>query len=36
MTALRANAAHAVERSISWEDNVWLDWPIDAGVVLTR
>jgi putrescine transport system ATP-binding protein len=36
VTALRANSAHAVERSISWEDNVWLDWPIDAGVVLTR
>jgi putrescine transport system ATP-binding protein len=36
VTALRANSAHTVERSISWEDNVWLDWPIDAGVVLTR
>ncbi len=36
ITALRANAAHAVERSISWEDSVWLDWPVDAGVVLTR
>jgi putrescine transport system ATP-binding protein len=36
VTALRANAAHAVEQSISWEDNVWLDWPADAGVVLTR
>ena len=36
VTALRANAAHTVERPISWEDNVWLDWPVDAGVVLTR
>jgi putrescine transport system ATP-binding protein len=34
ITALRANAAHTVERPISWEDQVWLDWPIDAGVVL--
>jgi putrescine transport system ATP-binding protein len=36
VTALRANSAHAVERTINWEDNVWLDWPVDAGVVLTR
>jgi putrescine transport system ATP-binding protein len=36
VTALRANAAHTVERTISWDDNVWLDWPVDAGVVLTR
>jgi len=35
VTALRANASHTVERSISWDDNVWLEWPIDAGVVLT-
>jgi putrescine transport system ATP-binding protein len=34
VTALRANSAHTVEQSISWEDNVWLDWPVDAGVVL--
>ena len=36
VTALRANAAHTVEQSISWEDSVWLDWPDEAGVVLTR
>ncbi len=36
VTALRANASHTVERPISWEDNVWLEWPPDAGVVLTR
>jgi putrescine transport system ATP-binding protein len=36
VTTLRANSAHTVERPISWEDNVWLDWPVDAGVVLTR
>ena len=35
ITALRANSAHTVERTISWEEDVWLDWPIDAGVVLT-
>jgi putrescine transport system ATP-binding protein len=36
VTALRANSAHTVERSISWDDDVWLEWPADAGVVLTR
>jgi putrescine transport system ATP-binding protein len=35
VTALRANAAHTAEQSITWEDDVWLDWPADAGVVLT-
>ncbi|RUO97579.1 ABC transporter ATP-binding protein [Hyphomicrobium sp.] len=35
VTALRANSAHTVEQSITWEDQVWLDWPVDAGVVLT-
>ena len=36
VTALRANSSHTVERSISWEDDVWLEWPTDAGIVLTR
>ncbi len=36
VTALRANSSHTVERAISWEDNVWLEWPADAGIVLTR
>lgn len=36
ITALRANSSHTVERPISWEDNVWLEWPADAGVILTR
>ena len=36
VTALRANSAHSVERSISWEDQVWLEWPTDAGIVLTK
>ena len=36
VTALRANSSHTVERTINWEDSVWLEWPVDAGVVLTR
>jgi putrescine transport system ATP-binding protein len=34
VTALRANSSHSVERPISWDDTVWLEWPVDAGVVL--
>ena len=34
VTALRANSSHSVERSISWDDTVWLEWPADAAVVL--
>jgi putrescine transport system ATP-binding protein len=34
VTALRANASHSVERPISWDDTVWLEWPVEAGVVL--
>jgi putrescine transport system ATP-binding protein len=34
VTALRANSSHSVERTISWDDTVWLEWPADAGVVL--
>jgi putrescine transport system ATP-binding protein len=34
--ALRANSAHSVERTINWDDDVWLEWPADAGVVLTE
>lgn len=36
VTALRANAAHTVDNTINWENDVWLDWPVDAGVVLCR
>ena len=36
VTALRTNASNVVERPISWEDSVWLDWPVEAGIVLTR
>lgn len=34
VTALRANSAHAVERTINWDEDIWLDWPQEAGVVL--
>lgn len=36
LTALRANSVQSVENGIDWEQHVWLDWPADAGVVLTR
>ena len=36
VTVLRANAAQSAEGSIKWEDKVWIDWPVEAGVVLTR
>lgn len=36
VTALRANSARTVERPISWEDKVWLEWPAETGVVVAR
>ncbi|PPC86361.1 MAG: polyamine ABC transporter ATP-binding protein [Hyphomicrobium sp.] len=36
VTALRANSAQSFERAITWEDQVWLQWPADTGVVLTK
>jgi len=36
VTALRANIAQSAEANIKWEDDVWLSWPADAGVILTR
>jgi putrescine transport system ATP-binding protein len=36
LTALRANSAHTVERTVNWDDDVWLEWPAEAGIVLTR
>jgi len=33
--AMETNSSKLVERKISWEDEVWLTWPADAGVVLT-
>jgi len=36
VTALRANMAQSAEANIKWEDDVWLSWPADAGVILTK
>ncbi len=36
MKAAVANARRAVARPIGWNDRVWLSWPPDAGIVLTR
>ncbi|MBX9682800.1 MAG: ABC transporter ATP-binding protein [Hyphomicrobium sp.] len=35
VTALRANTAMTVGPPISWEDDVWMDWPTEAGIILT-
>jgi putrescine transport system ATP-binding protein len=34
--ALRTNSSRLVDRPISWDDNVWLQWPAETGIVLTR
>jgi putrescine transport system ATP-binding protein len=36
MQAAMANMTRLIERPIGWDDNVWLSWSSDAGVVLTR
>src|SRR5262249_37759025 len=36
MTASAANASRLSDRAIGWDDEVWLTWTPDAGVVLTR
>jgi putrescine transport system ATP-binding protein len=36
VTALRANSAQTVEQNIKWDDDVWLEWPHDAGMILTK
>ncbi len=36
MKAALANVTRLVERPIGWHDRVWLHWPPDAAVVLTR
>lgn len=36
VTVLRQNAAQSVESNIKWEDTVWIDWPMEAGIVLTK
>jgi putrescine transport system ATP-binding protein len=36
ITALRTNSSRLVDRPISWDDEVWLQWPPETGIVLTR
>lgn len=36
VTVLRTNAAQSAESNIKWEDRVWIEWPVEAGVVLTK
>lgn len=33
---LLTNSSRHVARPISWEDNVWLEWPPETGIVVTR
>ncbi|UVC09994.1 ABC transporter ATP-binding protein [Rhizobium sp. TH2] len=36
MRAAQANVSRLVDRPITFGDKVWLTWPADAGIVLTR
>lgn len=36
MKASVGNQARAIERAIGWNDRVWLSWPPEAAIVLTR
>jgi putrescine transport system ATP-binding protein len=36
MKATAANRTRLVERPIGWDDRVWLSWPAEAGLLLTR
>ncbi|KZL09475.1 Spermidine/putrescine import ATP-binding protein PotA [Pseudovibrio axinellae] len=36
LRAIVANTSRLVERPITWDDQVWLSWDSDAGVILTR
>jgi len=36
MRAAQANVSRLVDRPITFEDKVWLTWPAEAGIVLTR
>jgi putrescine transport system ATP-binding protein len=36
MHAAAANLTRLIERSISWDDRVWLTWDAAAGIVLTQ
>jgi len=36
MKATLSNHTRMLERAIGWNDRVWLSWPADAAIVLTR
>jgi putrescine transport system ATP-binding protein len=36
MQTAQANVTRLTERPIGLDDQVWLSWALDAGVVLTR
>ena len=36
MTASVPNESRTIERGIGWDDEVWLTWAPEAGVLLTR
>jgi len=36
MRATVANRTRMLERAIGWDDKVWLTWPAEAGVIVTR
>ena len=36
MKATAANLTRMIERPIGWNDQVWLSWPREAGIVLTQ
>jgi putrescine transport system ATP-binding protein len=36
MKAAVANVTRLVERSIGWDDRVWLNWAPEAATVLTQ
>jgi putrescine transport system ATP-binding protein len=36
MKSTVTNRTRLVERPVTWDDKVWLTWPHDAGIVLTR
>lgn len=36
LQATVANATRLVERPITWDDNIWLSWSADAGIILTK
>ena len=36
MKATLSNQTRLVERTIGWNDRVWLSWPPEAAIVLTR